>query len=85
MNPLKRITTYFIIASLFALSACVIGRGGWGRHYDHDDGSRDGDSYRRTLAYQERNGAQRATAWYWLELRQMKATATEQSQQTDND
>lgn len=59
MNPLKSIISYFIIGSLCALSACVIGRGGLGRHYDHDDGSRDGDSYRRALAYQERNGAMR--------------------------
>ena len=61
MNPLKRIITYVIIGSLFALSACVIGRGGWGRDYDHDDGTRDGDSFRRTLAYQERDGATRTT------------------------
>jgi hypothetical protein len=62
MKPLKRIITYFIIGSLFALSACVMGGGSWRRDYDHDDGSRDGDSYRHTLAYQEPDGPTRTTA-----------------------
>jgi len=51
MHPFKHITTSVLIISLSVLSACVIGRGGWGRGYDHDDGSRDGDNYRHTLAY----------------------------------
>lgn len=51
MNPFKRITTYVLIGSLFALTACVIGRGGWGHNFDHRDGRRDSDNYRHTLAY----------------------------------
>jgi hypothetical protein len=52
MNLFKLITTSVFIMSLSVLSACVTGRSGWGRGYDHDDGSRDGDNYRHTLAYQ---------------------------------
>jgi hypothetical protein len=52
MNLFKLITMPVLIMSLFVFSACVTPRSGWGRSYDHDDGSRGGDNYRHTLAYQ---------------------------------